>query len=649
MTQWGTRAFLSTNYTHSDKYKGGGTIERTGVDFRVYQPLRDKDFISVAATYNSNRPYFYYDASLAQYAAYGRQMDYNVLWAVPTVTPGKADGIGGPSSAGTSPAFLQGNDSNFWGVHPNPVDFGDIRVQSRFDLSHGFTLTFDPYFFYTLANGGGTVSLSETDKRLAGASGKPACVDLNSDGDCLDTVLMYAPSNTQTHRLGLNTSILFDLDDHNHFQLGYTLDHGNHRQTGAYGLIDQNSGMPLNPFGGLKGQTTGTLDGSYLRSRDRFSVAELNQIAFNYIGRYLDDKLHVNVGVRNPVLTRKLNQYCYNYGGTNQYCDTVDPSLVQAAYNADLALARAPGASAAALTSLLGVTISTGNAGVPNFRFPFKQTYTYRHALPNAGASYNFDPSNQVYITYSQGFSAPRTDNLYTSSSQTVQPELTDNYGIGYRYQTGSITASVNPWYSVWTNHIVSSPDRTDPTISIDRNVGKVTLYGVDLEAGFRPVEHMTVYASAAFMQSKLENNYTLTISNVGYVLPVKGKQLVLTPNQTFGLRGQYDIGPFTIGLQGKYTGQRYATDMNDQAIPGFTVVDLDVEWKLEGLGKNTRLQINANNIFNTQYFNRSTTTSAAFPVVVSNGTATATYNGSTVFYYTGAPTTVYATLKVGF
>jgi len=672
---WGTRAFFSSNYMDSQKYKGGGDISRGGVDFRVYQPLRDRDFISIAGTYNSNRPYFYESSSLSQYAQFGRQLDWNTTWVVPTVRPGVVDAIGGSSVNASTPISLgQGADNGqgFWAYHQNPVDFGDIRMQSRFDLSHGFTLTADPYFFYTLANGGGSTVLKETDARLVGALGgsnvcqvttggaKGPGVDLNGDGDCLDNVLVSSPSNTQTHRYGVSTSLLYDLNEQNHFQFAYNLDYGNHRQSGAMGLINQQTGMPQSPFGGFRGQTVGTLDGSFVRTRDRFSVAELNQFSLNYIGKFLDNKLHVNIGVRNPMLTRKLNQFCYNLNGTTQYCDTVNPALVQAAYNSDLAANRAAGATATALTNLLAVqnstasaltNITTGNSGVPNFRFPFKQTYNYQKALPNAGASYNFNAQNQIYATYSQGFSAPRTDNLYTSSAQTVKPELTDNFGIGYRFQSGRITAAVNPWYSIWTNHIVTTFDRDDPTISVDRNVGKVSLYGVDFEAGIRPIDHLSIYASASFMHSKLENNYPVASSsgtNKGAIfdLPVKGKELVLTPEQTFGLRAQYSIGPFSIGLQGKYTGQRFVSDINDQAIPGYTVLDLDAEWKLEGFGKNTRIQINANNITNAQYFTRASTVSATKDTALGGGN---TFFSSSPFYYTGAPPTVYATLKVAF
>jgi iron complex outermembrane receptor protein len=651
---WGTRAFFSANGVHSNSWQSSNQpIEREGVDFRVYQPLRDKDFISIAGTYNSNRAYFYESNSLAQFAQYGRDVGWNKKWVVPSVTPGKADGIGTAAAAGPDyPQGLSDASQGFYGYHINPVDFGDIRVQSRFDLSHGFTLTFDPYFFYTLANGGGNTSLKETDPRFAGNTGKTGCVDVNGDGDCLDTVLVYSPSNTQTHRFGLSTSLLYDLDEHSHFQFAYNLDYGNHRQTGAYGLINQQTGFPDSPFGGLRSQTVNTQDGSFLRSRDRFSVAQLNQVAFNYIGRWMDDKLHVNIGVRNPMLTRKLNQYCYTYSGTSQYCDTIDPTLVQAAYNAGVAAGNSNALNTLLFGSGASISFNT-TTKTPNFRMPFKQTYNYQKALPNAGVSYNFTPEHQIFFSYNQGFSAPRTDNLYSSSPQTVAPEITDNYGAGYRYQAGRITASVYPWYSVWTNHIVSTVDHDDPTITIDRNVGKVSLYGVDLEAGFKPTDNLSIYASASFMHSRLENNYSVKVSSGPLAgqsadLPVKGKELVLTPDQAYSLRGEYTWRDLTIGIQGKYTGKRYLTDTNDLAIGEGGQIDLDLEYQVPGTGGHTVLQLNAQNIFSTYYYNRASTTSASKNTDLGGGNIFSA-NANSIFYYVSAPATVYGTVKLKF
>jgi iron complex outermembrane receptor protein len=666
-TPWGTKAYFSANYAHADKTKGGGDLKRDGFEGKIYQPLRDKDFISLSGTWVSERSYFYGDGTLAQYAQFGYGFDNNTQWAIPSTnqTTGKvaADGVGGPSVP-TSPGFWQGNNGtfgNFWGIHPNPVDFGDIRMQSRFDLSHGFTFTFDPYFFYTQANGGGSTSLKESDARLIGnATTFPTCktgaqvtgVDLNGDGDCLDTVLVYSPSNTQTDRWGLSTSLLYDYDPHNHFQLAYTLDYGNHRQTGAYGTINQQTGFPTTFFGGLDGQGIFSADGSPIRKRDRFSIAELNQISFNYIGRWFDDKLHVNLGVRYAMFQRHLNQYCYLYNGTTEYCDSFNPAQIASDLSTDNANAAANLALGMKNAPLLSKDLGVNVAYSPltkqaNFRLPFSQVVNYDHALPNLGASWNFDAQNQVYVSYSQGFAAPKTDDLYTSSPEGVKPETSDLYAGGYRYRSANITFTGSLWGAHWHNHIVQSVDPLDPTLSIDRNVGGVTLYGIDAEGGFRFNEHVSLYGSYTWEHSSLDNNYVVNAGGTPFTLPVQGKSLVLTPDMMATGRVQVTQGDFTFGMQAKYTGPRYTDDMNSQQfrIAGYTTADFDATYAIPSTMGHVLLQFNATNLFNARYYARSTTVGSA-----SNVTQGATtFFGSTVFYYTGDAPSYRGTIKVKF
>ncbi len=665
-TPWGTRAYFSANYTHADKTKGDGDLKRTGFEGKIYQPLRDKDFISLSGTWVSERSYFYGDGTLQQYGQFGYGFDNNTAWAPVPANTGVADSPALPKVT-PAPGFWQGNNTtfgNFWALHPNPVDFGDVRMQSRFDLSHGFTFTFDPYFFYTLANGGGTTSLSESDKRLIGkATSFPTCktgattqgVDLNGDGDCLDSVLVYSPSNTQTDRFGVNTSLLYDLDDHNHFQLAYTLDYGNHRQTGAYGTINQQTGFPTSFFGGLDGQGVFGADGAGIRKRDRFSIAELNQVAFNYIGRWMDDKLHVNLGVRYAMFQRHLNQYCYMYNGGTEYCDTFNPTQIASDLATDNATAAALVAAgkalptkAAALSNDLGVTVNYSPATKQaNFRLPFSQVVDFDRAMPNLGASWSFDSSNQVYVSYTQGFAAPKTDDLYTSTPENVQPETTDLYAGGYRYHGSMFTFTGSLWGANWHNHIVQSVDPLDPTLSIDRNVGSVTLYGIDAEGAMRASDHVTLYASYTWEHSQLDNNYVVNAGGTSFNLPVKGKELVLTPDMMGSGRVEYSGGPFTLGVQGKYTGPRYTDDMNSQTyrIPGYATADLDASYAVPSTGGHVVVQFNASNLFNTHYFARSTTVSSANNVA----SGATTYFGSTVFYYTGDAPTYRATVKVHF
>ena len=495
---FGTRAYVSYNYQDSDKYRGAGTLGRMGADGGFYQPLSwfgSDSFMKVAASYVDDRPDFYYSFNRQQLTTFGPKADYNEIYFNPTVTPGKADGLATGQQYGAT-------DSNYYLLHPNPTDAGFIRGQSYINLSHGFHFTFDPYFQYIFANGGGTAGVSEKDPRLINKT-TGAGVDLNGDGDTSDTVLLYAPSNTKTHRGGVNTSLLWDPDHHDHFQLTYTLDYGRHRQTGAETYID--GGVPANIFGGTDGYgpTIRSADGTPLRSRDRYSIATLNQFAFNYVGKYLNDNLHVNLGVRDPFFVRRLNQYCYTYNGSSAYCNDVPASSVQMLINA--AQANNGAASATnlkAINSLLGVT-PTFNAATDtvNLRAPFTQRFSFNKPLPNVGATYRVLDNNLFYVTYAESFSAPKTDDLYTSATELVKPQTADEYGAGYRYQDSTWTGSLNYFYEIYRNRVLQSFDQADPTTSIDRNIGKVDIYGIDSELGKRLFDHLVLYGSAVITQ----------------------------------------------------------------------------------------------------------------------------------------------------
>ena len=108
-----------------------------------------------------------------------------------------------------------------------------------------------------------------------------------------------------------------------------------------------------------------TADGADLRGRDRYTVAQLNQVSLSYSGQMLDEKLRVSAGIRAPFFERELNQYCYtNLSSGAQYCTTQIPG--------------APNAQ--------GNVTFTGVTGT--YLPPYEGTKKYEKILPNVGVSY---------------------------------------------------------------------------------------------------------------------------------------------------------------------------------------------------------------------------------------------------------------------
>jgi iron complex outermembrane recepter protein len=437
-------------------------------------------------------------------------------------------------------------------------------------------------------------------------------------------VRLYSPSNTTTNRYGVTSSLIWDINESQRVRAGYTYDYGRHRQTGEYSTLNAD-GDPTDVFGGREGfgPRFTTPFGDIFQKRDRSSIASLSQFSAEYRGDFADDMFTVVIGVRIPEFERELLQRCYSQAGSTsstQWCTDSAPD------------------GAAATPGFVWFDRNGNGTQQSNeiFAPPFETTVTYDDVLPNVGFVYRPAEDHQIFLSYAEGLSAPRTDDLYGGNTvaevHRVEPETSQAYDLGYRYQTSNLLAGVTVWYNQFQNRIIRSVDPDDPTFAIARNVGEVDLWGAELQVGFQPTEALTLYASAAYSDSELQNNLPGTTVGAGNVLPGQA-------DWTFAARAEYEIGPFTFGLQGKHVGERFANDANTEVAPDYNVVDFDARWDLGDMLRNERtyLQLNVTNLFDENYLG-----------TISPGTVVAGGFPSAL-YSLGAPRTVTLTLRTQF
>jgi iron complex outermembrane receptor protein len=624
---WGTTAWFAASYQNYDKFKGLGELEKKQYNARIYQPLGDNgDFIALSGHYNENRNNNYNGPNLGtatgsllsdvETSPFGWGVDFDRTYIAPTFRTGVADN--------------DANGTGYYGLRINPSNTGNIRGNSRFTLMDGLVLTVDPSFQYTLANGGTQQAvLSETDLLLRGTK-TTGGVDLNGDGDTLDRVRVMTPSNTNTHRYGVNSSLIWDLNDNHRLRAAYAFDWGRHRQNGHYGFVDfSNPSEPrfVDVFGGRNDEDNRVvnLDGYALTSRDRKSIAQLNQFSLEYRGRFLDEALTVVAGVRAPFFKRELNQYCYTQNASsNVLCTSEVPSATLANGN-----------------------VTFTGRGTTQYIKPYEREVKYDDILPNFMASYRFGEGHSVYGSYSESLSAPRTDSLYAVTrftdgsigNPTVQPETSKNYDFGYRYTASTLVVQASTFFNEFDNRIVSTYDE-DLGQFVDRNVGAVETTGFEASVGWEPIPNLNLYASATFTNSELQDNYVYNAA--GAELQTKGKKQVETPEEMFALRASYKFNDvFTAGIQGKYTGERWVTDVNDLKVDAYTVVDADARFDFSTFGlEGTYLQVNVSNLFDEQYYNTLGTRASATPGALGY---------SRPFAGVGAPRTVMASLRYSF
>ena len=328
------------------------------------------------------------------------------------------------SATGGANNILNTNSCGISQASDQPSNTGNIRINGRFTLADNLLLTVDPSFQYVLANGGGSTAISESDFRVRGATpinpgpGIPGR-DYNGDGDVLDTVRFFTPNNTNTHRYGLTASLSWDINDNHPLRVAYTSTGAGHRQTGEWGFPRRRR-QSRSPFRGPTRLRCSSEWSSSPAARPLLGRL-LNQVAFQYIGRFMEADCGSKSACARRFFKRQLETVCpiEAAGGGFAYCTSP----------AD------PGAG-------LPDPGSPGDRPDPDFRqcrrlhsgqlrsagrFPaglrtVRAEYNSGPIRPMFGIRYELFDGLSVFASFARGFSAPRTDNL--TARRTVDVTL---------------------------------------------------------------------------------------------------------------------------------------------------------------------------------------------------------------------------------
>jgi iron complex outermembrane receptor protein len=710
-TPWGTRAFVSASKASNDNpFNNYGKVDKQQYNAKIYQPIGDKgDFVSLAGHYNQNRNNFFGSSPLRwdtvragtfprivggqannRFPMNNDEREYFVNFPCLVDTPqaGVAD-VRAPSSDprngvinSPDPTASFASCGSEFDRRYNPSNTGNVRLASRFTFGK-FTLSVDPSYQYTKANGGGTVfgleglrdinpaggTATVAQCRTTPTSATNTCVagylgglpyfgrDINGDGDSLDEVIVLAPSQTQTHRYVLIAGLRYDINDDHSVRAGYTFDRARHRQTGQVGLVGPN-GEPFDVFPVNDPQSDVT--GAVLQKRDRLSYATLHQLWGEYRGEFMDGRLVLNVGLRAPFFERDLNNFCA----------ASSPSFVECFGRGDPRYA----------------TYATLN---PTIQGPQQRVFKYDAILPNLGFTFDVMPRMSVFANYAKGLSVPGTDNLYNAfffapgtASASPNPERTDNFDAGVRYRSRQIQAQLGGFFNRYKDRTASSFD-PELNVSTFRNLGTVDKYGLDGYVSYQPVKQLNVYLFGSVLKSEIKDDLIIgectaaqvaavpqfpgcTVVNAPIFAPTAGKRESGAPKYTFGGTVRGNVGPFELGVTAKRTGPRFVFDTNEPvrafvgagagvdtivfpaAVPAYWLVNLDARISLADYGlERSHLQFNVYNLFDQFYVGGFG--GGLNQTITRNNSGVITAFSAPPFVQIGAPRTISATLTVGF
>jgi len=294
---------------------------------------------------------------------------------------------------------------------------------------------------------------------------------------------------------------------------------------------------------------------------------------------------------------------------------------------------------------------------------PHQRILTQRF-LPQLGASWQFDESNQVYATVSTNFRTPasasllnqynRNTGLQSNASGPSKPEFSVSEEVGYRYNDDLIVASISGFHYYFTNRqLALSQQFGSQTLSQTINAGSQETWGIDGQIATTPIYNFRPYLTAEFLDARIKSLLP-TVSRLAGVaqadfLPTIDKYQIMSPKFQFGFGLDYDNGDFFATGQVKYVDDQYSTFMNDQKIPGYATSNISLGYRLPpmGIAKAPEIQLNLSNIGDTSALTGVSgfTTNATAQTGVRGGTVAA----SAPTYYLMPHFTAMVTLSTAF
>jgi iron complex outermembrane receptor protein len=579
-----SKAFISASHAQTDKWKGEGQAKRDHLDAGFNYDWDRFNYIHATLLYNEALNNSINNLTLTELKNNGYYYDTSSTF-VGHLTPVKGTA---QVEATQSPLY--------YGLYLNPFKNAIFSATAKFRLTPDLDLKVVPYYWYGFGNGGlqQRVQKESTGFLNTTTNKTTAAVDLNGDGDTLDTIIMANASVTRTNRPGLTSSLTYTMGQHQILG-GFWYERAKHRQTGTMVPVTA-AGEPVDPY--LQDQAVHRPDGSLFQSRDWNTVSTAYQAFLQDTISILDDKGQINIGVRTPFIDRDFTNYA-----------------------------------------------SEGNQN-PTYRIEKK----YHDLLPQLGARYRITNDDQLFASIAKNMKAPPNfvfGNVGTNVDVTngvatlrgdVKEETSYNTDIGYRHQDSKYIATFTVYNVSFKNRQATAFDPVTGKSSYT-NAGDVKNRGFEIEAGNTPVHGWAFYGSYGFSKSEIMQDLMVTATAS---LPTAGKEMPLTPKHKLGLSVEYQDGAFWTRLKAKATSRQMATLVNDEIAPGYTTFGLDGGYTFANFGqlKRPKLTFNVSNLTNKQYRNPSSQS-------VTNTTAYPGVSAGTLRYYLGAPRFASVTLSV--
>ncbi|WP_103865231.1 TonB-dependent receptor [Aquimarina sp. I32.4] len=254
-----------------------------------------------------------------------------------------------------------------------------------------------------------------------------------------------------------------------------------------------------------------------------------------------------------------------------------------------------------AFLDLQGRFVSYESTGQTSDRIPLEVDKSYEFFNPKLGATYQFNDSNHMYVSYARANREPRRSDF--EKGIDTEERLND-IELGWRLAKNKIEVNTNVYYMWYRDQLVLTGALDDVGNPIRETSGESYRLGIEIDANITLSDKFAIKPNIALSTNK---NRDFVTSKNGSLINLGDTNLSYSPNIVAGNMIVYSpLKNLQLGFLSKYVGEQYMgnIDSENSKLDGFFVNDLNIVYEIKNIPvfKSIVLTGLVNNIFDATY-----------------------------------------------
>ena len=245
--------------------------------------------------------------------------------------------------------------------------------------------------------------------------------------------------------------------------------------------------------------------------------------------------------------------------------------------------------------------------GLTSDRDPINVDKTFNFFNPKFGATYTLNDNQHVYFSFAVANKEPNRNDFENGIST---PENLNDYELGWRLKSESITLNTNVYYMLYKNQLVLTGAIDNVGAPVRATSGKSYRLGLEIDADIKISNHFSVRPNIALSNNK---NTDFVSSVNGSLTDLGNTDISFSPSIIAGNALVFNpMENLQFSFLSKYVGKQYMSNLNsivskNDVLEGYFTSDFNFTYILKTKAVFSEVVFTGlvNNIFNKEYVDR--------------------------------------------